>query len=42
LLRAQGTSSATSAEVLPVLGVKVHDPNCAILLPTFLFYQCKQ
>jgi hypothetical protein len=36
------TISTTSAEVFPVLGVKVHDPNWSILFPIFLFYQCRQ
>jgi hypothetical protein len=31
-----------SVEVFLVLGVKVHDPNCATLLPIFLFCQCRQ
>jgi hypothetical protein len=30
-----------SAEVFLVLGVKVHDPNCGILSPIFLFCQCR-
>jgi hypothetical protein len=42
LITAQGTNSTTSIKVFPVLGVNVHDPNCAILCPIFLFYQCKQ
>jgi hypothetical protein len=42
LLRAQGTNSTTSIETLPVFGVNVHDPNCAISSPIFLFCQCRQ
>jgi hypothetical protein len=42
LISSTGTSSTTSIEVFPNFGVKVHDPNCAILCPIFLFCQRRQ
>jgi hypothetical protein len=42
LLRAQGTNSTTSIEVLPVFGVNVQDPNWATSFLIILFCQCRQ